>query len=77
MAKQYINGVYDQNIEHIRNIRHVLDTYRIFKRGNAADSKRNWFEVASVKRTHVHDKFISFQDIKDTVIVLKLIDTTR
>ena len=29
------------SIEHIRNVRHVLDTYRIFKRGNAADSKRN------------------------------------
>ena len=77
MAKQNMNGVYDHNIEHIRNVRHVLDTYRIFKRGNAADSKRNWFEVASVKRTHVHDKFISFQDIKDIVVVLKLIDTTR
>ena len=29
------------SIEHIRNVRHVLDTYRIFKRGNTADSKRN------------------------------------
>ena len=64
------------SIEHIRNVRHVLDTYRIFKRGNAADSKRNWFEFASGKRPHVYDEFISFQDIKDTDVVLKLIDTT-
>ena len=64
------------SIEHIRNVRHVLDTYRIFKRGNAADSKRNWFEFTSGKKPHVYDKFISFQDIKDTDIVLKLIDTT-
>ena len=34
------------NIAHIRNVRRVLDTYRIFKRGNAVDSKRNWFELA-------------------------------
>ena len=62
------------SIEHIRNSRHVLDAYRIFKRGNAVDSKRNWFEFG--KRPHVYDKFISFQDIEDTDIVLKLIDTT-
>ena len=64
------------SIQHIRNVRHVLDTYRIFKRGNAADSKRNWFEFASGKRLHVYEEFISFQDIKDTDIVLKLVDTT-
>ena len=64
------------SIEHIRNVRHVLDTYRIFKRGNAADSKRNWFAFASGKRPHVYDEFMSFQDIKDTDIVLKLIDAT-
>ena len=29
------------NIEHIRNVRHILDTCPIFERGNAADSKRN------------------------------------
>ena len=63
------------SIEHIRNVRHVLDTYRIFKRGNATDSDRNWFEFASGKRPHVYDEFISFQDIKDTDIVLKRIDT--
>ena len=62
--------------EHTRNVRHALDTYRIFKGGNAADSKRNWFEFASGKRPYVYDKFISFQDIKDIDIVLKLIDTT-
>ena len=38
------------SIEHIRNVRHVLYTYRIFQRGNAADSKRYWFEFASGKR---------------------------
>ena len=38
------------SIEHIRNV-----TYRIFKRGNAADSKRNWYEFASSKRPHVYD----------------------
>ena len=43
------------SIEHIRNV-----TYRIFKRGNAADSKRNWFEFASSKRPHVCDEFMSF-----------------
>ena len=64
------------SIEHIRKSRHVLDAYRIFKRGNAADSQRNWLEFASGKRPHVYDKFISFQDIEDTDIVLKLIDTT-
>ena len=64
------------SIEHIINVRHVLGTYWIFKRGNAADSKRNWLEFASGKRPRVHDEFISFQDIKDTDIVLKLIDKT-
>ena len=64
------------NIAHIRNVRRVLDTYRIFKRGNAEDSKRNWLEFASDKRPQVYDKFISFQHIKDTDIVFKLIDTT-
>ena len=64
------------SIEHIRNVRHVLDTYGIFKRGNAVYSKRNWFEFARGKSPHVYDEFISFQDIKDTDIVLKLIDTT-
>ena len=63
------------SIQHIRNVRHVLDTYRIHT-GNAADSKRNWFEFASGKRLHVYEEFISFQDIKDTDIVLKLVDTT-
>ena len=48
------------NIAHIRNVRRVLDTCQIFKRGNAVDSKRNWFEFASGKRPHVYDKFISF-----------------
>ena len=64
------------SIEHVRNVKPVVDTYRIFKRGNAADSKRNWFEFASGKRPHVYDEFISFQDIKDTDVVLKLTDTT-
>ena len=64
------------SMEHIRNVRHVLDTYRIFRRGNAADSKRNWFEFVSGKRPHVYDEFFSIQDIKDTDIVLKIIDTT-
>ena len=64
------------SMEHIRNVRHVLDTYRIFRRGNAADSKRNWFEFVSGRRPHVYDEFISIQDIKDTDIVLKIIDTT-
>ena len=63
------------SIEHIRNFRHVLDTYQIFKRDNTADSKRNLFEFASGKKPHVYDEFISFQDIKDSDIVLKLIDT--
>ena len=48
------------NIVHIRNVRRVLDTCQIFKRGKAVDSKRNWFEFASGKRPHVYDKFISF-----------------
>ena len=64
------------SMEHIRNVRHVLDTYRIFNRGNTTDSERNWFEFASGKRPHVYDEFISFQDIKDTDIVLKRINTT-
>ena len=64
------------SMQHIRNVRHVLDTYRIFKRSNAADSKRNWFQFASGKRLHVYEEFILFQDIKDTDIVLKLVDTT-
>ena len=46
------------SIEHMRHVRYVLDTYRIFKKGNAADSKRNWFEFASGKKTHVYHKFI-------------------
>ena len=64
------------NIAHIRNVRRVLDTYRIFNRGNAVFSKRNWLEFATGKRPHVYDKFISFQDIKDTDILFKLIDKT-
>ena len=64
------------SIEHIRNVRHVLYTYRIFQRGNAADSKRYWFEFASGKRPHAYGEFISSQDVKNTDIVLKLIDTT-
>ena len=46
------------SIEHIKNVTYVLDAYRIFKRGNAADSKRNWFEFTSGKRPHVYDEFI-------------------
>ena len=39
-------------------------------------AERNWFEFANRKRPHVYNEFMSFQDIKDTDIMLKLIDAT-
>ena len=42
------------SIEHVKNIRHVFHTYGIFKRGNAAESKRIWFAFASAKKLHVY-----------------------
>ena len=75
MTKHTILMEFMTSIEHVRNTRHVFYNYRIFKRGNAADSKRNWFGFASAKKLHVYHELISFQDMKDTDIVLKPIDT--
>ena len=29
-----------ENIQHLKNLKQILDSYRIFQRGNAADSKK-------------------------------------
>ena len=30
-----------ENIQHLKNLKQILDSYRIFQRGNAADSKKS------------------------------------
>ena len=63
------------NIQHLKNIKQILDSYRIFQRGNAADPKKGWFEFITHKKPHIYDEFISFHEMTDADAMSKIIDS--
>ena len=62
-------------IQYLKNIKQILDSYRIFQRGNAADSKKGWFELITHKKPHIYDEFISFHEMTDGNVMSKIIDS--
>ena len=43
------------NIHHLKNIKQILlDSYHIFQRGNAADSKKGWFKFITHQKPHIY-----------------------
>ena len=63
------------NIQHLKNINQILDSYRIFQRGNAADSKKGWFEFVTHKKSNIYDEFISFREMTDADVMSKIIES--
>ena len=63
------------NIQHLKNIKQILDSYRIFQRENAADSKKGWFEFIMHKKPHIYDELISFHEMADADVISKTIDS--
>ena len=63
------------NIQHLKNIKQMLDSYRIFQRGNAANSKKGWFEFITHKKPRICDEFISFHEMTDADVMSKIIDS--
>ena len=63
------------NIQHLKNIKQILDSYRIFQRGNAADSKKGWFEFVTHKKPHIYREFISFNEMTDADVMSKIIES--
>ena len=71
---QEIREILD-NIQYLKNKKQILDSYRIFQRGNVADSKKVWFEFKTHKKHHIYDEFISFHEMADTDVMSKIIDS--
>ena len=51
------------NIQYLKSKKKILGLYRIFQRGNVADSKKGWFEFKTHKKPHTYDEFIYFHEM--------------
>ena len=57
------------NIQHLKKIKQILNSYRIFQRGNAAVSKPGWFELITHKKSQMYDKS-RIQNIWERLVTL-------
>ena len=63
------------NIQHLKKIKQILNSYRIFQRGNTAVSKPGWFELITHKKSQMYDKFLSFHEMADADVMSGITDS--